>query len=385
MKFKDLKNKPWFNYAAALCIAVLLWFILSNIGSIAHVIKVIIIACTPVIAGAVIAYVLDPIVVFFEKYPLKKLGTKKIVRLIAIVITVVLVAFGLSFLMMKLIPQLTSSISGIFGKLSSYKDIVNDWLSGFNFYSESVETAVGDFFTRLSGILPNVLNWIIASINTIGSTVVNIVISAIMAIYFLIGKRNTIRWVKAACRMTLKSKYHPVIDFLKKCNHILKTYVTGSMIEALFVGLVNALLMRIFGMPYVVLVSVVVGVTNLAPTFGPIAGGAIGFILLVLEKPIFGIIFLIFTFAIQSVDGYIVKPKMFGDTLGTSSIWILICIIVFGKLFGVIGLLIAIPFAAIAQFLIRDIALRQRAAASRSAAMSAAKEKTEDIDDMETK
>ena len=384
MKFKDIKNKPWFNYAAALCIAVLLWFILSNIGSIAHVINVIIIACTPVIAGAVIAYVLDPIVVFFERYPLKKLGTKKIVRIIAIVITVVLVALGLSVLMMKLIPQLTTSISGIFGKLSSYKDIVNDWLSGFNFYSESVETAVDDMFERLSGILPSVLNWIVASINTIGSTVVNILISAIMAIYFLLGKRTTIRWMKTACKITLKSRYQPVIDFAKKCNHILKTYVTGSMIEALFVGLVNALLMRIFGMPYVVLVSVVVGVTNLAPTFGPIAGGAIGFILLVLEKPIFGIIFLIFTFAIQSVDGYIVKPKMFGDTLGTSSIWILISIIVFGKLFGVIGLLIAIPFAAIVQFLIRDLVARQRLAAKR-AGLTASNEKTDDNDEMETK
>ena len=385
MKFKDIKKQPWFNYAAALCIAVLLWFILWNIGAIAYVVNVIIMACTPVIAGIVIAYILDPIVVFFEKTLFKRIKSNKISRLLSIVLTVLLFTLGLTILMVTLIPQLTSSISGIFGKLSSYKEIVTEWLSGFNFYSESVEIAVGDIFTRISGILPNVLNLIIESLNTIGSTVVNIVISAIMAIYFLIGKGTSIRLMKAIFKITLKSNYQPFADFIKKCNHILKTYVTGSLIEALFVGLANALLMSIFRMPYVVLISVVVGVTNLAPTFGPIVGGVIGFLLLVLENPVFGLIFVIFTLVIQSIDGYVVKPKMFGDTLGASSIWILIFIIVFGRLFGVIGLLIAIPFAAISQFLLRNLFARQLKASRHLPKKEAQKEAETDKNNTETK
>ena len=117
--------------------------------------------------------------------------------------------------------------------------------------------------------------------------------------------------------------------------------------------------MLIAGMPYAVLISVIVGITNLAPTFGPIVGAIIGGFILVLVKPWYGLAFIIFTVIIQTIDGYILKPKLFGESLGVSPLMILISIILGGRLFGVGGILLAIPFAAIIDFVYRDYCLKK--------------------------
>ena len=108
--------------------------------------------------------------------------------------------------------------------------------------------------------------------------------------------------------------------------------------------------MWIMGMQYAGLVSVVVGFTNLIPTFGPIIGAAIGGLILLLVKPVHALIFVIFTLVLQTIDGYIIKPRLFGNTLGVSGLLILVAIVVGGNIFGVVGILLAIPFAAILDF-----------------------------------
>jgi predicted PurR-regulated permease PerM len=117
--------------------------------------------------------------------------------------------------------------------------------------------------------------------------------------------------------------------------------------------------MAIIGIPYSVLISVIAGVTNLAPTFGPIVGAAIGAFILILVHPWFCVAFLIITIVLQTVDGYILKPKLFGESLGVSPLMILIAIILGGRLFGVAGILLAIPFAAILDFVYRDFVLKK--------------------------
>ena len=113
--------------------------------------------------------------------------------------------------------------------------------------------------------------------------------------------------------------------------------------------------MAIMGMDYAVLISVVVGVTNMVPTFGPIVGCLIGMFILLLVHPMWSVWFLIFTILLQTVDGYIIKPKLYGDTLGVSPLLILIAIVVGGRMFGVIGILLAIPVSAILDYIFREI------------------------------
>ena len=112
-------------------------------------------------------------------------------------------------------------------------------------------------------------------------------------------------------------------------------------------------------MPFTALVSVIVGVTNLAPTFGPIVGAIIGGFILLLVNPLMAFWFIIFTIILQTFDGYLIKPVLFGDTLGVSSIMILIFIIVGSRMFGVWGILLAIPTAAICDFIYKDFIWRK--------------------------
>ena len=122
-------------------------------------------------------------------------------------------------------------------------------------------------------------------------------------------------------------------------------------------GIVNAIFMAIVGLPYIGLVSMVVAVMNLIPTFGPVIGGAVGAFLLLLVKPWYAVAFIIFTLILQMVDGYILKPKLVGDSVGVSGLWVLIGVIVGGKMFGIICILICIPAVAILEMLYSDFLL----------------------------
>ena len=112
-------------------------------------------------------------------------------------------------------------------------------------------------------------------------------------------------------------------------------------------------------MDYAALISVIVGLTNLAPTFGPLVGALVGSLFLVFVNPWYALWFIIFTIILQTIDGYVIKPKLFGNTLGVSSLWILISIIVLGRIFGIPGILIAIPFAAISDIIYKEFLLNK--------------------------
>ena len=139
-------------------------------------------------------------------------------------------------------------------------------------------------------------------------------------------------------------------------------------------------------MQYVGLVSVVVAVTNLIPTFGPIIGAVIGGFVLLLVNPIHALAFLVFTFILQALDGYVIKPKLFGDSLGISSLLILLAVIVGGNMFGVVGILLAIPFAAILDFMYKDyllVSLEKRRRKLDTGTGSTVYEDSDETDDQE--
>ena len=185
-----------------------------------------------------------------------------------------------------------------------------------------------------------------------GSALFNIGIGFILAVYFMMGKSGILGAIDKLRRAAHTEEiYERNTVFLSRCHKILIRYIGCNILDAVIIGLINAVFMIVTGMPYVPLISLVVGVTNLLPTFGPIIGGAIGAFILVLIDPMHALIFIIFTMVLQTFDGYILKPKLFGESLGVSAVVILVTIILGGKIFGVIGILLAIPFAAIMTFL----------------------------------
>ena len=370
MKFKGKwAKKKWVSYTIATCSAVVLYIILSNIGSIAEGFGSIYTFVKPVVTGMIIAYVFNPVANLFDRKVFKKIKNEGTRWKLSVAVTLILIILAVTLLFVALIPQLISSISTFISNVGGYVETLQKALRGLE------NTSAKGLFGFDLGKIANIGDTILAKISSyfsvnmkdvvntsanFGKGVFDIAISFILAIYLLLDKTRLLKAVKRLLSLLMKPEnYRATGEFIKRCNNIIIRYISFDIIDGIIVGIVNFIVVAIIGIPYSVLISVIAGVTNLAPTFGPIVGAAIGAFILILVQPWFCVAFLIITIVLQTVDGYILKPKLFGESLGVSPLMILIAIILGGRLFGVAGILLAIPFAAILDFVYRDFVLKK--------------------------
>ncbi len=367
-KGKWLKKK-WVPYTIATCSAVLLFMVLAHLSNIWGVISSFFTIIKPVILGIVVAYVFNPLANFFDRKVLTGIKTEKTRWLVSVILAIVAIVLCITLLCVALIPQLVESIATLINNMGGYLDSLQDLLQDLEdsgtagFFGIGI-SGLASFGDKIVGMIGNWFSENIDSLYITGASIgkgfLDIAIALILAIYFLTGKRRIITALSKFLSLIIKDEtYVKGGDFMNRCNDILVRYISVDIIEGFIVGIVNFVFMLIMGMPYAVLISVIVGITNLAPTFGPIIGAVIGGFILVLVQPWYALVFLIFTVVLQTVDGYILKPKLFGDSLGVSSLMILISIVIGGRLFGVIGILLAIPFAAIIDFTWKDFVIKK--------------------------
>ena len=358
MKFnKDMLGKNWIPYTVATCSAVVVYLLLSHIGNIWHGITVVFGFISPVFGGIILAYLIDALVVFFEKKVFKKISSDKRRRLVSLVVAMLLLLAFLVTLALTLIPQVFESVRVLVNNLGGYvrslQDTFDQPVLTFGKFKLDISTLIqyGEgMLERLALTLrENIGRVLDASVN-IGKGFFNGVICVILAIYFLMSKEQLLEVIKKAMWQHMdEQKFRRLSLVGRQCNRILISYIACDLFDGLIVGVANFIFMTVFGMPYGVLVSVFVGLTNLLPTFGPIIGGAIGAFILLLANPGHMVWFLVFTVILQTIDGYIIKPHLFGDSLGVPPLWVLVSVIVGGRIFGVWGIMLAIPFAAIAR------------------------------------
>ena len=186
-------------------------------------------------------------------------------------------------------------------------------------------------------------------------------IALILAVYLLLDVRNVLIGVRKFIFKVLPENASMVfLDFILRCDTILVTYISQSFMDALIIGAANAIFMAICKMPYIGLISVVVGVTNLIPNLGPAIGAVVGAFILLLAGPRYTVLFLVFCLILQSVDAYILKPRLFSSALGVSGVSILISTIVLGNMFGIVGVLLSIPVAAILNFVYHEYFMKSQ-------------------------
>ena len=163
------------------------------------------------------------------------------------------------------------------------------------------------------------------------------------SVYLLIGKETFVGQGKKIVYAVLPSKYgNVVIHTMRITNQMFGGFVSGKILDSVIIGVICYVGLMILGMPYSLLVAVIVGVTNVIPFFGPFIGAVPSFILIALAEPVKGLYFLIFVLALQQVDGNIIGPKILGDSTGLSSFWVVFAILVGGGLFGFMGMLLEI-------------------------------------------
>lgn len=393
MKFdRNLFGRKWVGYALAGCVTVLFYMIISHLHVFGGVVRKIGGYVNPVFIGIVMAYVMDPVVGFFSRQVFIRVNNPRLRRNLSVICTAITVILFIVILLVALIPQVIESIITFLRNLDTYATSLQRLLRSLSSHSSGEESAIdlsglissgSSLLSHLTSSLPkNVENVFFTSVN-IGRNAVMLGIDFILAIYFLVDKNRLLGVSTRLLRAILPERiYTRAGVFWHRCNSILLQYIAFDLLDGAIVGVANFVFMLLLKLPYNTLISVVVGVTNLAPTFGPIVGCILGAFVLLLVNPWYALWFVIFTIILQTVDGYIIKPRLFGGQLGVPAVWILIAIIVGGRMFGVVGILLSIPAAAIIDFMFKEglLPLLERRRVRADARMNARDKQTSDIE-----
>ena len=359
MKHRKISEQSWYPYAVAICLGVLLYVLLEHISNIWGAVSKISGYFLPVLLGCVLAYLMNPLAKLYERKLFRKVKKPNLGWSLSVALAFITVVAFLLFLLGTLVPQLIDSITTLVSNVDSYlatlKKLLERWGLAKHIDLDSVLSSSGDLVSKIADWLSKNLSNIVSASSRAGKGVANWVIALVLSVYLLAAKEPLKLGVHRLARATMSKPHLDYTQrFLTRCDSILSRYITFSLLDALIIGFANLIFMWILGMQYAGLVSVVVGFTNLIPTFGPIIGAVIGGLILLLVKPVHALIFVIFTLVLQTIDGYVIKPRLFGNSLGVSCLLILVAIVVGGNIFGVVGILLAIPFAAILDFVYKE-------------------------------
>ncbi|MBQ2823295.1 MAG: AI-2E family transporter [Oscillospiraceae bacterium] len=324
----------------------------------------------PVTWGIVIAYIANPIMVWFER-KLKKVIEKKkkhpkIVRVLSVAISIILLVAILTSLIAILLPQVIDSIVGIISNFSVYMDNLENSIYTFfedypdisNFVEsqfESIQPKIVDF---VNNIMPSVANIAVKLKDGAVGIIIGLkdfLIGFIVAIYLLFSKEKFLGQMrKCVIAVFPKQMSNSVLGIAAHTNQTLSGFISGKLLDSLVIGILCFICMTIMKMEFVALISVVVGITNIIPFFGPFFGAIPSAVLLLVAAPKQVIPFIIFILILQQFDGNILGPKILGDSTGLSAFWVMFAIFIGGGLFGFAGMVLGVPVFAVVYTLVSD-------------------------------
>lgn len=328
---------------------------------------------TPVIWGIVIAYLLNPGVEFFRtkvfyrwnenaKTPKRRVLIRNLSIFITVMIAVGL-ATGLFFL---IIPQVGRSLSGLVGQFDSYVERFMGWVHATFAEQPQIISAIENPIDQIESFLNSSWTDISKTVldfgTKIGGGVINFIlgfkdfiIGFIIAVYLLSSKELLKSQVKKILFAFIgNSRVQHILRVSQRTNDIFIHYITGTLLDAFFVGCAAFIAATLIGTPYPLLMAVIIGITNVIPFFGPFIGGIPCCFLVLLEDPMKMLWFALFILVLQQIDGNLLKPILFGETMGLPAMWVLISIIVGGGLFGFAGVLLAVPVFALIYMLAKE-------------------------------
>lgn len=336
--------------------ALLLNFILGYVPAVAKFIGHVITILMPLIYGLVLAYIMNPIVHFFERTLFKNIKSGTLKRNLSITVTILLIVGIIVALMVIIFPELLTSIQSLIVNIPEYLKSVEKYITNWLSNSDLEKTFVENFGS-VSDSLTNVLNTVVLPMSNkaldslssgifgVFTFVFNLAIGLIFSIYILANTKN----FSAGLRKTLYSFFDMdrVNNFIERVKHINKVFMNfmiGKICDSFgFVFTCTFLFLLIFKFPYALLIAFIIGLTDLIPYFGPYIGTVPSALLLCMVSPIKAVTFVIFIIVLQQIDGNIVTPKIQKTSTGLPSFWVLFAITLFGGLWGVVGLLIAVP------------------------------------------
>jgi len=375
---EKMKNKylMWGMTAFGVLAGVILFFFaIFRWNYIISFLKTIISVLMPFIYGAVIAYLLNPIVNFFELKlfaPLiqKKEGEKsRTARVLALLTSSVIFIGIIIGFFSYFLPEVFKSINMLISNMDSYLKDTKEWLLTVVGESGSIKELINSNFSSISsfitkwlndGTLSNMVSYVSSGIYGTIKFLYNFILGYIISIYILVDKEKfKAQGKKLLYTFFSNEKVNIILENINYTDKIFGDFFSGKLIDALLVGVLCFLFMVIFDFPYALIVSVLVGVTNIIPYFGPFIGAIPSAFLIFLVNPVKSIYFLIFIFILQQLDGNIIEPKIIGSKTGLSSFWVLFSLLIFGGLFGVVGMIIGVPIFSILYSFINGLVRRK--------------------------
>lgn len=370
------KIKPW-ALLAVFC--TFLVYLLLHISEITGFFNTLFHLCISLFYAIGIAYVLNIPMSLFEDLLKKRISQKswfyKRIRGLSIFFTVILALLIISVLLSIIIPQVVSSAVMLSNNLVSYiqniVNFVNDIFTRINldealidFDPATLNKYIESITSNWETMLQTATNWVgdagqMLVKNAVALTVElgNWFMGFMLSLYMLSSKETFICQMRKVIAAIFPSKItRKIFEIGERANDIFSSFISGQLVEACILGLLIYFGMRIFGLGehFEILISVVVAVTSIIPMFGAMFAMAFGFILILANNPIEALLFIVFFQTVQQLEGNLIYPHVVGKSVGLPAIWVLLSIVVFGGLFGLVGMLVAVPTTALLYSLMRD-------------------------------
>ena len=383
----------WFGLFLVIIISIVIFYCLSNMVHILKAVRTLVKLLMPVIYGLVIAYLLNPLMVFYGNVFYRLFGRKipedeerhveryqkfsKVISLILAMITGLLI---ITVLLWMLIPQVFNSVIALANTLpdqaQDYYHKVSKWVMDNPYMANQFQDALlhltdsldewtqKDLLPRLRpGILPNVnslASMFASGVFSVLGVLYNLLIGCIVAVYLLLGKEKFLAQAKKMIYAVFGKKQADVIlHYSRMTNDTFSGFIVGKIVDSAIIGVICFIVIWILKLPYPLLISVIVGVTNVIPVFGPYIGAVPSALLSRLVSPMQCLYFVVFIIILQQLDGNVIGPKILGDATGISSFWVVVAITVGGGFAGVLGMFLGVPIFACLQTLVKYLTDRR--------------------------
>lgn len=380
MKEKYSNHLRWaITTICTVTVCLIIFFLLFRSKELMEFFKKLTDTLMPIIIGAVIAYLINPLVnvsdkLFTKLFLRMKLSPKKaqgISLWISVFASMAVFLFFVYFLISLILPELYQNIMNFVSNFDSYVTTITKWFAELDILKDNPEL-YNNLSSTLNKMLTSLEDWLSTSLldslygivsgltfRIIGffNVVLDVVVGLIVSIYILTSKRKYTAKAKRFTYVLFKPQSaNTILTMASRCNKIFSGFISGKLLDSLIIGMMCFIGLSILNMPYTLLVSVIVGVTNVIPFFGPFIGAIPSAILILLAdptnlKPV--IIFVIFIICIQQFDGNILGPKILGDSTGISPLMVVVSITIGGGFFNFMGMFLGVPTFAVLSYLLQ--------------------------------
>ena len=357
-----------------IAVVIIFYFAMLRLDEISKLVWMVIRILKPIIYGLAIAYLLNPIMKFVEQHlsrllekafpKLKKVH--QISRSVGILSAVMVLLAIIVALCNMMIPELYGSIRDMAFTVPGQLNDALDWITKMMAGDSALEQVFTRTLREVTDLLQNwmktdmltqanvVMSNLTEGVINIVSELFNAIIGIIVSIYVLFSKESfSMQTKKIVYALFRPSQANMILHLTIKSNEIFGGFIIGKIIDSAIIGVLCFIILSILGMPYTLLVSVIVGVTNVIPFFGPYIGAIPSAILILLSDPKMGVYFIIFILILQQLDGNIIGPKILGNSTGLSAFWVVFSILLGGGLFGFVGMILGVPTFAVIYYITR--------------------------------